>query len=66
MRHIDCAEWIYFNPKGEWTEELITRYTENWFGKSVEIDLDNAMVHEEYSYVQHRSNWGRLKKSIFE
>jgi len=45
--------WIHFNPKGEWTEELIIRYTENWFGKSVEIDLDNVMVHEEFSYVHH-------------
>jgi hypothetical protein len=45
--------WIHFNPKGEWTEERITLYTENWFGKSLEIDLEDAKVHEEFSYVHH-------------
>lgn len=45
--------WIYFNPEGKWTDELISRYTENWFGKRVEMDLENAMIHEEYSYLHH-------------
>ena len=43
--------WIHFNPEGEWTEELIIRYTENWFAKTLETDLENAVVHEENSYV---------------
>jgi len=45
--------WIHFNPKGEWREERITLYTENWFGKTLEIDLENAMVHDEFSYIHH-------------
>lgn len=45
--------WIHLNSIGEWTEELITRYTENWFAKGIDIDLDNVIVHEEYNYVHH-------------
>ncbi len=45
--------WIHFNPKREWTDELITSYTENWFAKGIDMDLDSVMVHEEFSYVHH-------------
>ena len=45
--------WIHFNPEGKWTDELISRYTENWFAKSLEMDLEDTVVHEEYSYVHH-------------
>ena len=45
--------WIHFNPEGKWTDELIVRYTENWFVKSLEIDLQNTSVHEEFSYLHH-------------
>ena len=45
--------WIHFSPKDAWTEHHITLYTENWFGKSLEIDLEGAMVHKEFSYVHH-------------
>ena len=45
--------WIHFNPKDEWTEELIIRYTENWFAKGMDIGLEDMVVHEEYSYVHH-------------
>ena len=46
--------WIHFNPKkSTWTEEQIIRYTENWFAKSIDIDIKDVMVHSEYSYV-HR------------
>jgi hypothetical protein len=45
--------WIHFNPEGTWTDELIVRYTENWFSKSMEIDLINAPIHQEFSYVHH-------------
>ena len=45
--------WIYFNPGEHWTEDQIIRYTENWFEKSQDIDLEKAPVHREFSYV-HR------------
>jgi hypothetical protein len=45
--------WIYFNPGEDWTEDEIIRYTENWFEKSEEIDLEKATVHRDFSYV-HR------------
>ena len=45
--------WIYFNPGGTWNNELIVRYTENWFSKSMEINLINAPIHQEFSYLHH-------------
>ena len=45
--------WIYFSPGEGWTEDEIIRYTENWFEKSQEINLEKASVHSEFSYV-HR------------
>jgi hypothetical protein len=45
--------WIHFNPKSKWTEEQINCYTENWFAKSLEIDLQDTVIHDEYSYLHH-------------
>jgi hypothetical protein len=45
--------WIYFNPGQNWTEDEIIRYTENWFEKSQEVNLEKASVHGDFSYV-HR------------
>jgi hypothetical protein len=45
--------WIYFNPGEHWTEDDIIRYTENWFEKSQNIDLEKAPVHRDFSYVHH-------------
>jgi len=45
--------WMFFSPEGKWTDELIIRYTENWFAKSLEIDLQNTEIHEEFSYLHH-------------
>jgi hypothetical protein len=45
--------WIYFNPGEHWTEDQIIRYTENWSEKSKDINLEEAPVHREFSYV-HR------------
>ena len=45
--------WIFFNPEGKWTDELIAHYAENWFAKSLEIDLQNSEIHEEFSYLHH-------------
>ena len=47
------STWIHFNPEGTWTDELIIRYTENWFAKSMEIDLQSSEIHEEFSYLHH-------------
>jgi hypothetical protein len=45
--------WVYFNPGQNWKEDEIIRYTENWFEKSREINLEKATVHRDFSYV-HR------------
>ena len=45
--------WIHFNPKGKWTDEQITHYTENWFAKSIDTNLEDAVLNDEYSYVHH-------------
>ena len=45
--------WLHFNPEGKWTDELIVRYTETWFLKSLEIALQNTGIHEEFSYLHH-------------
>ncbi len=53
LNDLTKVTWIHFNPKDEWTDELITRYTENWFAKGIDMDLGKAMLHDEYSYVHH-------------
>ena len=45
--------WVYFNPKGPWTDDLIVRYTENWAVKGVDVDLPNSPIHQEFSYLHH-------------
>ena len=45
--------WIHFGPEDKWTEENIVRYTENWFAKSINIDIEDVVVHSKYSYI-HR------------
>jgi hypothetical protein len=45
--------WIYFNPEGTWTDNLIVRYTENWAIKGVDVDLSNSPIHQEFSYLHH-------------
>jgi len=42
--------WIHFNPKGEWTEEQIIRYTENWFAKGIDTNLEDVVIHDEYIF----------------
>ena len=53
LNDVTKVTWIHFRPKGEWTEEQIIRYTENWFAKGIDIDLEDAILHEEYSYIHH-------------
>ena len=45
--------WVYFNPGENWKQDEINRYTENWFEKSREINLEKATIHRDFSYV-HR------------
>jgi hypothetical protein len=46
--------WTYFEPRGDWTEEQIIRYTENWFVKTMDTsDWEDLRIHTEYSYVHH-------------
>lgn len=53
LEELTKITWIYFNPGAPWTKEQITRYTENWFSKTLEIELADTKVHDEYSYVHH-------------
>ena len=46
--------WTYFEPRGDWTEEQIIRYTENWFVKTMDtFDWEDLKIHPEHSYVHH-------------
>ena len=53
QKDLTKATWIHFRPKGEWTEKQKIQYTENWFAKGIDIDLEGAILHEEYSYIHH-------------
>ena len=53
LEELSKVIWIYFNPLAPWTEAQIIRYTENWFSKTLEIQLEEATVHAEHSYVHH-------------
>ena len=46
--------WVFFSPRGVWTEKQIIRYTESWFVKGVDIEeLRGMAIHSEHSYVHH-------------
>jgi len=46
--------WTFFSQRGEWSGEQITRYTENWYEKSVDgLNMNDVMFHTEFSYVHH-------------
>ncbi len=46
--------WIFFSPRGDWTEEQIIRYTENWFLRGIDTqDFQGMSLHSRYSYVHH-------------
>ena len=53
MDELTKITWIHFNPEGKWTDKLIIRYTENWYAKCLEMDLESSMVHGEFSYLHH-------------
>jgi hypothetical protein len=46
--------WTFFSHRGEWRGEQITRYTENWYSKSLDgLNMNDVMFHTEFSYVHH-------------
>lgn len=46
--------WVFFSPRGVWTERQIIRYTENWFVKAVDTEeLEGMAIHTDHSYVHH-------------
>jgi hypothetical protein len=45
--------WVFFEPKQNWTEEQMIRYTESWFIKNEFLDLNDVAFHKEYSYIHH-------------
>jgi len=46
--------WTFFSYRGEWGDEQITRYTENWYSKSLDgLNMNDIMFHTEFSYVHH-------------
>jgi hypothetical protein len=46
--------WTYFEPRGDWTEEQIIRYTENWFAKTMDtFNWEDLKIHPEHSYIHH-------------
>jgi len=46
--------WTFFSQRGKWSEEQITRYTENWYVKSLDgLNMNDVMFHTEFSYVHH-------------
>lgn len=42
-----------FQAEGSLGNEQITQYTENWFAKGIDTNLQNAVLHDEYSYVHN-------------
>ena len=54
MNELAKVPWIFFSPKGDWTTEQITRYTENWFVKGFDADdFEGMVIHSDFSYVHN-------------
>lgn len=54
LKDLTNVTWTFFNPKEKWSNERITRYTENWFSKTIHtLNLGNISFHTEYSYIHH-------------
>ena len=46
--------WTFFSHRGEWSDEQIARYTENWYSKILDgLNMNDVMFHAEFSYVHH-------------
>ena len=54
LDELSNVTWTYFRPKGDWSQEQIIQYTENWYGKSVYgVEGPDVKFNSEYSYVHH-------------
>ena len=54
LDELSNVTWIYLRPKGDWSEDQIIQYTENWYGKSVYgVEGPDVKSHAEYSYIHH-------------
>jgi hypothetical protein len=54
LDELSKVTWTYFRPKGDWSQDQIIQYTENWYGKSVYgVEGPDVKFHPEYSYVHH-------------
>jgi hypothetical protein len=54
LDELSNVTWTYFQPKGDWSEQQIIQYTENWYGKSVYgVEGPDVKFHTDYSYVHH-------------
>jgi len=54
LDELSKVTWTYFRPKGDWSEQQIIQYTENWYGKSLYgVEGPDVKFHAEYSYVHH-------------
>lgn len=54
MKELAKVPWIFFSPRGDWTEAQIIRYTENWFIKGFDVeDFEDMVIHRDFSYVHH-------------
>ena len=54
LDELSNVTWTYFQPKGDWSEQQIIQYTENWYGKSVYgVEGPDVKFHTDYSFVHH-------------
>jgi len=52
LDELSKVTWTYFRPKGDWSNDQIIQYTENWYVKSVYgVVGPDVKFHAEYSYV---------------
>ncbi len=54
MNALAKVPWVFFSPRGVWTEKQIIRYTESWFVKGVDTEeLGGMAIHSDHSYIHH-------------
>jgi hypothetical protein len=54
LDELSKVTWTYFQPKGDWSQQQIIQYTENWYGKSVYgVEGPDVKFHIDYNYVLH-------------
>jgi hypothetical protein len=54
MGDLNRIVWMLFNVKEAWGEEQVTRYTENWYAKSLHtFAIEDVPIHTDCSYLHH-------------